>query len=312
MTLPTVFHIGYHKTASSFIQRGLFEAHADRFHRVPQREIFHRLIYPSDLVWSVEDGRRFVAEQEQLAANRLLVFSNERLTGGPHYGAQDAVSLMNRLWEIAPDASILLVIREQASMIRSMYAQFVRAFGVCALAEYLDSSYTKHCKETFDPCSLEYHRLVAAYINRFGRESVHVLPFELLVSDREIFRRRVLEACGIKSDEQKGLTWTMPDKANVRSSALQVAFLRRLNPLIRPSIPHVGATYYSRPASLIARAVVKIAGSSVFSALNRRLERRQTDYVKQFVGDRYAESNAILHELTGLDLAAMGYRLADQ
>lgn len=307
MSLAKLFHIGYHKTASTFIQRGLFEAYAEYFYRVPQREIFHRLIYPSDLAWSLEDGRSFVDEQKRIAGRRLTVFSNERLSGGPHYGAHDALSLLGRIWQVAPDATILVVVREQAAMIRSMYSQFVRAFGMCSLAEYIDSSYTKHSKETFDPVSLQYHRLVEAYIECFGREKVHVVPFELLVRDREAFRHRILDALGVAQEERSRLLWKAPEKTNARSSALQIALLRRLNPLIRPSIPHVGSTYYSPLSSLIARAVVRVAGAGAFGLLNRRLERLQSEAVEQFVADRYAESNARLRELTDLDLTSFGY-----
>ena len=310
MKPPVVFHIGFHKTASTFIQKGLFEAYPDCFYRVRQRAIFDHLIFPSDLLWDQGKASQFIERERAAAAGRIVVFSNERLSGGPHFGGHDSLAILKRIRELDEEANILVVVREQAAMIRSLYAQFVRAFGMCSLREYVESGYSPHAKELFDPTFLEYHRIVKEYMESFGADSVHVLPFEALVRNKEDFRCRVLDACAVPKSKWQSLGWALPKKENARSSALQVALLRRLNPLIRASIPHVGATYYSPITSLMARAVVKVAGSSLFAPLDRRLERRQGEYIHQFVADRYAESNASLQDLTGLDLGGLGYRVA--
>ena len=310
MKSTAVFHVGFHKTASTFIQKGLFEAYPDTFHRVRQREIFDHFIFPSDLIWDSREASQFFKTECKVAGDRIAVFSNERLSGGPHFGGHDSLVIMRRLRELDGDARILLVVREQGAMIRSLYSQFVRAFGMCSLQEYIEGGYSPHSKELFDFRFLEYHRIVGEYLEAFGKSSVHVLPFEALLSNRDGFRCKVLEACGVPQSEWPSLEWALPKKENARSSAFQVAIARRLNPLIRSSIPHVGATYYSPLTSLMARGVVKGAGSRVFSSLNQRRERRQAVYVQEFLADRYAESNRRLQELTGLDLAALDYRVA--
>ena len=51
-----LFHIGYHKTTTTFIQRFLFEAHPAVFHRVPQRAIHAALILPGPLTLDAGQG----------------------------------------------------------------------------------------------------------------------------------------------------------------------------------------------------------------------------------------------------------------
>jgi len=86
-----LFHIGYHKTATTFIQRFLFDAHPDVFHRVPQRAIHDASILPGWLTFDTAQEAQFVNGKIDKTSDegRLAVFSNERSSGSFNSGGHD-------------------------------------------------------------------------------------------------------------------------------------------------------------------------------------------------------------------------------
>lgn len=304
-----LFHIGYHKTASSFIQRFLFEAHPDVFHRVPQRSIYKALIYPGALVFDQQQGRKFVQNEikSALASNHVPVFSNERLSGSFNTGGHDTLELMQRIRTCDDEAHILLVIREQRSMIRSLYSQYVRAYGCCSLEEFLSGDYTPHNKELFNPSLLDYHRLIEAYQNCFGPDRVTVLPYEWLRHDQDRFLQAVLDASGVSRKTRQNLRFRKSERINAASTPLQISVKRRLNPLYSSNCPHVGSTFQFRPTRWLAKAAISAAGKVSMKALNRRIAARRDHQIEQLANGRYQLSNEITSKLIGMNLTDLGY-----
>ena len=304
-----LFHIGYHKTATTYIQRFLFEAHPEVFHRVPQRAIHDALILPGPLTFDAGQGAQFVKGEIDKASDqgRLAVFSNERLSGSFNSGGHDVLDIMRRIGDCDDDPKILLVIREQRSMIRSLYSQYVRAYGCCSLEEFLAGDYTPHCKELFRPDLLEYHRLIAAYQEHFGRKRVSVLPYEWLKSRENEFLDTILEAAGIDHSSRTSLSFRKADRVNTASTPLQISVKRRLNPLYTSHCPHIGSTYQYRPIQWLARAAISASGRLRLKRLNLRIANRRDRLIDHVATGRYERSNRITAKLTGIDLAVLGY-----
>jgi hypothetical protein len=63
----------------------------------------------------------------------IPMVSSERLSGNPHSGGYDSAVLAERLHQVFPGARVLVMIREQRSMILSSWAQYVRVGGACLL-----------------------------------------------------------------------------------------------------------------------------------------------------------------------------------
>ena len=57
-----------------------------------------------------------------------------RLSGHPYSGGYDSRMIADRVAEVFPEARILIVIREQRSMIVSTYKQYVNAGGEARLS----------------------------------------------------------------------------------------------------------------------------------------------------------------------------------
>ena len=101
------------------------------------------------------------------------------------------------------------------------------------------------------------------------------------------------------------------DRANPSLPALLLELNRWLNKLIRAL--GLGATRFEGPIEerLAKRGQLKVLNklAPFFpSALSRPIDKRWRAEVEATIGDRYVESNRITQELTGLDLAALGYQ----
>jgi len=301
-----LFHIGYHKTATTFLQKELFES-MPMFHRVPQREIFWNLIFPHTLEFDVAKASEFVRGYQKIAEHEgaVPVFSNERLSGGHHTGGHDSVDLCERIALVAPEARILLFVREQKSLILSLYAQYVKAMGCVSLQEYCQSSYTNHNKELFNPITLEFDRLVACYLDRF--QNVLVMPFELLKRDPDAVIARIVEFAGGSVAVLKGRDFGHTAARNTARSAVLQRVDRFLHPLRYHNIPHVGSTYYNPIGRYLAGGVSRMVGWLPTKWLDRRLSRKDRAFVEKFVANRYVESNSRLSKLIGMNLADLGY-----
>ena len=70
-----LFHIGYHKTGTSFIQQQIFEKN-NCFRRVNQYDINRALIYPGPFHFDEKSAKSFINSVNRDDA--INVYSNER------------------------------------------------------------------------------------------------------------------------------------------------------------------------------------------------------------------------------------------
>src|SRR5262245_6185327 len=69
----------------------------------------------------------------------LPVVSNERLSGHPSSGGYDSKEIADRLAAVFPEGRVLIVIREQHSVIESVYKQYVLAGGPSPFELFVDA-----------------------------------------------------------------------------------------------------------------------------------------------------------------------------
>ena len=182
-----LIHIGYHKTASTWLQKNLFDNESSGFKRyISQKELRDKLILVNGLNFDVEEFQDYY--QNLLDDNFCSVISNERLSGNPHSGGYDSKEIADRLKACFPKGKVLIIIREQKDMILSTYIQYVRAGGACALHDYLEPSKRNQAiMPLFNYEYFNYFNLVSYYQKLFSKENVLVLPFELFKSEPKLF-----------------------------------------------------------------------------------------------------------------------------
>jgi len=300
-----LLHIGYHKTGSTFLQRDYFPLAESGFCLPwPRSEANRVLVQPKALAFDPDSAVvHFAKGLAEADPSKVPVLSNERFSGNPHSGGYDSLMIAERLARVFPGARILMVIREQRSMIRSVYGQYVREGGVESLDGYLHPPRQGELRiPLFDPDFFLYDRLVACYQRLFGGDRVLVLPFEWLRRDRAAFVAALARFAGT---EAPSVPRTEP--RNVGLSAPLLAVKRRINRLlVRDTLNPAPLSPWPAPNGRIEQILDRVE-RLVPGWLRDGLELRLTERVQRAVGDRYRESNRTTEALTGLDLAALGY-----
>jgi hypothetical protein len=229
------------------------------------------------------------------------VISDETLCGDPIQRRYTGRDVADRLYEAFPRAKVLIGIREQKSMAISAFREYIFMGGTLTLEDFVGSgneplSFTPILREDF----LAYHHVVDYYQKLYGRENVLVLPIEQLQRDRVSYIQTLRRFCGCRGEFD-----TDAGPSHVGWSAIALAARRTLNPLVPISPLSLGGRQIrNRIANKLCRAIDHLPHS--WSAT---FERRWTDQVARRYAGVFRESNRQLAELTGLDLAALGYDL---
>jgi hypothetical protein len=309
-----LLHIGYHKTGTSWLQKFLFQNAEAGFMWSGKGtdSPVNRLVVTHPLDFSAKAARAdFGRSIERARARRLtLVVSLERLSGHPFSGGYDSKEIADRLEAVFPDGRVLVVIREQRSMILSTYKQYLKAGGALALRHFLDPpTYRRPRVPHFDLRHFEYHRLLSHYRRLFG-PNVLALPYEQLQTDPEGFATAIVQFAGGSLDPETIGALPFSERPNLAQRGSIVPWTRLCNRLfVRCDINPTPLAASSRGAALLARCA-KTVDRLAPERLQEGLERRWRDAIREAVGDRFRDSNRASAKLTGLDLEAYGYDVA--
>lgn len=256
-----------------------------------------------DAVRIQKDMKARIAEMQD---NVVPVVSHEGLSGNFLGGLVMVRDTPHRLHAVFPDACILIGVREQGSLIRSLYGQYVMGGGVYGIDEFLGPD--DHRPGFRPPCDLErfeFDLTVATYQKLFGRERVLVLPQELLRSDPDRYMEMLMNFSGAHSltpDARPG------PKQNVGIGAWAYGARRRLNRVLdRPPTAKGDRAQLSRSYK-VADAVLRALDRIMPPAVRGRGDAHLRDRVARRVKGRYVESNRRLAAMTGLPLAELGYQ----
>lgn len=311
-----LLHVGYPKASSTWLQDRLFwttdfgfwpllPSKADRVASVEW------LVNPG--AWSDVPEGLYEFIEARIAAkpdpSLSSVLSAEGLVG-IYRDPSRAVSKMlaDRLYGLFPDARILIVLREQASMIKSSYLYYIRGGGWHTLSRFLNppSIYGARAWANFNMDFLAYDALIEYYQTLFGADRIKVLPFELLQRDPGAYVESIQDFAGVprKTD---GLN-PEPVKRSIATGALPTR--RLFNSLF--SADDLNPLSFLLPEAAYWRVTTKIARAHdrTFMRLGLNDQSRLTEQIQELIGDYYLESNRRVTELTGLDLESFGYNVA--
>jgi hypothetical protein len=289
--MTTVFHIGFSKTGTSALQTTFFPS-LDGWAYVGQgssrfaefQPLFAALIEASDHEYDPAPMRRLL--ERTLAGRAGVVVSREQFTTF-HRGGRTA----RRLHAVVPDAKILLCVRNQCTRLPSAYSQYVRRGGVAPFDEWME-----HVR---DPDRDRYDTVVGLYQELFGRDAVKVMLFEQLVQDELRFLDDVYAF--MTSGERSRVRSQPLPSANTSLAPSTISILRRVNRVTAPLRRH-------RKGWSLQRRIHRFAER--WPTVHSREPARDAEALARLV-PRYAESNARLAQLTGLDLAFYGYPLPE-
>ena len=308
MTDQPLLHIGLQKTGSTWLQNRLFNQPDYGFVSVPDRIVIDdAFLGGNPFTFEVERARAMMQPlfDEAAASSTTPVVSHELLAGQPLADGIDSQILADRLKATFPDARVLIVIREQRSMLLSTYKQYVKASGTRPLRELWRDRVPRERRRPGPGLDwLAYHHLIAYYRSLFGSDRVLVLPFELLQRDAATFAGEICKFAG------KPYPSGVPAiRDNPPLPALLVSFLRKTNAVLRAlglSDGDGGELHHPKLRRMRLQTVRRL-GPKIPSPFSRGAERRMRADVDAIVTGRFGASNRATSEMTGLDLAAFGY-----
>ncbi len=229
------FHLGYPKSASTTLQRCLFDRHNEvnyfgtiptknvgydspiqnRESRYLQNESLHRL----HRSLTREDEESFsgsdVKEQFQmqiepfLETNQVNLLSNERFLS-VFFSYPNLEAKAHRLKCLVPNAQVLIVIRNQVDIITSQYRDWpfdprnLTGGEPVSIDRWVDLA-LEYDSEVGFLRSLRYDDVIGMYEDLFGAESVSVLCLEQLADDVASFAEKISSCLQIDSSETEAL-----------------------------------------------------------------------------------------------------------
>jgi hypothetical protein len=305
---PPLVHIGYHKTASSWLQARLWDEPALGFRLYPRTAFARMLVEPHPLAFDAGVVRERLAPWLEATRQRGLtpVFSHERLSGYPHSGGFDSREIADRLAAVFDEARIVVVIREQRAMILSNYRQYIRDGGASSLSRYLDPPQAGHRRVPgFAVEFFQYDRLLGLYRDRFGAENVCALVYEELRAEPGRFLGRIRDFAQTGASEQAYADLETAQVLNPALASLELRLLRWANRLFRASPLNPSPLLPSRVGFALAWRLARALGR-LGSAAGHRDERERA-IVAGLAEQAYGRSNAGVSGMVGVDLAAFGY-----
>jgi len=297
-----IVHIGYHKTATTWFQNRVWPA-ATSHDFVSRHATQRAFLFAPGMHFDPVAARTALSLD---ARDRPIILSEENLSGYPHNGGLHGLigpEMARRIHAALPDAQIVVFVRNQRDAIRATYAQYVAGGGTWSLRRYLRGIVGRHGALTrpykapaFEWEHFEFDRLIARYDALFGRESVHVYPYEWL-ADADALLLRLRRELGVALPP--GLAGSRP--ANRSLGAAAIAAMRFVNLFTRQSVINKDC-WIDLPGGQGLRHAAKW--------LLKRIPARPSALpgdLAERVDAHYAASNARLAALRDLPLAALGY-----
>ncbi len=304
MARQLLIHIGYHKTATSWLQSRVFTSENGYAQLASHQQVDTEILRPHPLVFTPASASERIAERlASCPSDSAAVISSEILSGHPFYGGYESVETARRLKLIAPDACILITIRNQLRLLPSLYMQYLRRGGTLRPATFFDGT-TEPGYRGFDPVHFDYNLLISHYRETFGAENVHVVTQESLASARDETLAELAEFAGNKQ-------WKPLERYSAKPVAVSypegAAFLfRRINSLQKSTLnPEPVLSLGTTPFGLY-RAVGYLARKAPFRTFIGRGTPVRSHVETRFAG-RFAEGNRALArmypslDLTGYD-----------
>lgn len=301
---PLLIHIGYHKTATTWMQAQLFQPEHGYRMLADHQEIFDRVVQPHGLLFDPRPMQALIAERRaNLPAGHCAVVSSEILSGHPFQGGQMSDDYARRLKVIAPDTKILVSIRAQLKILPSVYMQYLLRGGTLPYDRFFAGTDMPGFFG-FRPEHFEYDRLLALYQELFGAANVYVLTQESLQADMEA-------ACAGLAGFVGNTAYTGLSEAarRVRGASYPEYIApvhRRLNHFYRSPVNPGPALPLDPSGYLLRRGVISILCRAPFSTLFQS-KKPISNYVRRHYAGAFATSNDRLAGIVAHPIDLLAY-----
>lgn len=296
-----VVHIGYHKTASTWLQAHVFPHLAGLCYRDPLlARVVTNLATAESGTFFVADFRVVLGQIARRSGGRLLL-SHEGLSGSLWDGYGSGPRNAERIRRVLPDARIIVFVRRQQEMLRSIHAQYVNEGGTRPLFDFVDGHELEGSR--FSLRHLEYDQLVEHYVNLFGRDRIWVVPYEYLRAEPERFLAELCEVLGTALSAKVCRTW--PNRSLPKPS---LWLLRSWNRLFHSSRFNAHPLMFPLRGSRLARRWLQGVDPIIRPVLWNGILKREARLLAD-LSTGFANSNQRLQRFCQYSLQSWGYPL---
>lgn len=300
--LSPLIHIGFPKTASTWLQKVVFTDETLGF-TTPWGDrctlAIDQLVLGGPYRFSPEIALSNFNFNINDINHLTPVVSDEILVGDPIQGKYWGRMIADRLFDVFPSAKIFICIREQKSYVLSAYKEYIIQGGTFSLQRFIGHNLNKTgFSGIIQKNFLEYDIVVSYYQELFGKDKVLVLPFEMLKLEPQFFLDRLLDF----STQRKGSVNFKPDRTSFKSGTILTR--RTLNKYIPQA--DWGSDYV--PFLLkISNKLCMLTDILIPNEYHTRVDASQKSLISDWVKNNYAISNKTASSLIGLDLSNYGY-----
>ena len=241
-----VLHIGANKTASTTLQRCLFSQHDDLDylgHDGPGFETYGDIVtsltMDDDLYFPRERCVDLLKSYKNKNPQKTLLYSDEDIMTS-HF----PTVCSRRLYELFPNAEILVVVRNQMTAIPSYYANHgihLRPAPSCHFKRYVSfDDWMNYCQMFMSRSPLAgffYNKILCMYAELFGKDRIHVLFFEEFVKDKRSFVNKLCQIVNIDFESAMAMLTNAHERK--RRSGREIKYLKFRN-LILWNTPLLG------------------------------------------------------------------------
>lgn len=317
MTNP-VIHIGLHKTATTSLQHILFGKHSDlEAIGLPNSRHDPQLLQFRNCLFGATDSEFdtqlevFSSVIQQKAGGRTIVFSEENLSTGelrspplsnPPYGnvtypyfadgiTVSRAQLADRLAKLFPNATVLVVIREQLSYLKSYFLQMQKTGR---LVEDFDSWLCDQFELPKAPefiDMLDYQKLISIWRDAFPQGRIKVVCYETLLREPDTFYRDIATVLGLRPEDVSAAMTT--EVKNTRVSNFEI--------FLRPIVAKIPGAW-----SILRLPLIRTVARMVRSRLPKQSATIDSDIQKRLI-EMFALQNSIVATECDLPLLKLGY-----
>jgi hypothetical protein len=303
-----ICHIGFHKTASSTLQHQFFPACANLNLMTtlkPNVREFIQLVTRQDPLYFNPNEARAILGRE-LSDREVNLLSNESLSGPPYsgvieWGLDHRSPVLANLHAAYPDADVIVVLRRQDGLARSLYRQYVKRGGTARIQRFfgMDGSGKPPLM------SLDRFRYLPLlrYLRAHFKSRILILTFEEFVRDQDGFLDRL---CAFLSVARPDIQLKQENVTRLGHFGMEVTRIMNFvfdNMLNRGIIPRIPTVRYGRRAKV---SVVEYIHDH-WPGRTRRDESSPLAQVSRQIWLDSQEDNRQIDRQFGTELARFGY-----
>ena len=286
MGKPDIAHIGYHRTGTNFLQECLFPAMGCALFQ-PSQSGWR--FFADETAFDQSAAQAFyAAEQRKNLDDRPFLISHESLTGTAE---RDDLSVPKKLHKLNGEMKVIVVLRSQYDMLRSLYHLHVKGGGTLSYAAFVTRA--------IEGGKSRYDVMIARLRELFGRDAVLVLLFEDLKRSPEDFATAICAFVGVDP-------LTAPPNRRVNASASDSAL--QLRRVVNDWLD-IGQSPKAWKASLrdLGSAVAQKADALSLGLKGSPIAPVDTEAVQSAIHAAYVDGNRRLADMIGRPLNDYGY-----